>query len=198
MLTSWLPPSSSSISTARWSTPRPTWSRHSTSSWRAKACRRCDYETARNMVGGGARADDRARACGRGPQPAAADARRLRARFHRALRRAYRRSFAAFSRLEAALDALASAAAGSPSAPTSSNGCRVSCSTRSACRSASPRSAAPTRSACTSPIRRYCAGRSRGPAAEPDGAVMVGDSITDIATAAGRGHPGDRRRFRLH
>ena len=37
---SWLPPSSSSISTGRWSIPRPIWSRPSTPSWRAKGCRR--------------------------------------------------------------------------------------------------------------------------------------------------------------
>ena len=52
----------------------------------------------------------------------------------------------------------------------------------------SPRSAARTPSASRSPIPRSCAGPSRPPAATA-GAVMVGDSGTDIATARAAGIP---------
>ena len=94
-----------------------------------------------------------------------------------------------FPGVEAALDELPAAATGWRSAPTSSNGCRCACSTRSASRTGSPPSAAPTPSACPSPMPRSCAARSRAPAAMPERRSWSAISCTDIATARAAGTP---------
>ena len=54
---------------------------------------------------------------------------------------------------------------------------------------ASPPSAARTRSACRSPTPRSCGRPSGAPAASPQAAVMVGDSGNDIDTARAAGVP---------
>ncbi len=122
------------------------------------------YETARNMVGGGARLMIERGLAAEGRTPA---------------RRGNRSAVAAISspttpttsptapgRSRASRQRSTSSparAAASRSAPTSSNGCRCGCSTRSALsRAASPRSAARTRSAFRSPTRRSCAAPSSG------------------------------------
>ena len=143
-----------------------------------------DYETARNMVGGGARADGRARA------------RRPRDETCRPPRsigctRDFIDHYAAhiadrsrpFPGVEAALDTLAE------------RGCRFAVCTNKLewlslrlldALGLSKRFAAicgPDTFGVIKPDPEILLGRSRGPAATRDGAVMVGDSITDIATA---------------
>ena len=161
-------PCSSSTSTARWSTPRPIWSPRSTSSWRAKACRRSPYETARNFVGGGARLmlARGIKADGRIVEPARA--RPHVHRFHRLLCRhmspMHSRPFPGARPKRSILSRTAATA--SRSAPTSSNSCRCCCSNALETRpAASRRSAGRTPSPSPSPIRKFCAAPSPPPAA---------------------------------
>ena len=157
------------------------------------------YEAARNMVGGGARGDDRARARGGGPRPSPpAEVDRLVGDFiaHYAAHIADRSR--PFPGLEEALDGWRPAAAASRCAPTSSNGCRCGCSMRSAYRSASSPFAEPTPSGCKSPIRNCCGGPIARADGDPRRAVMVGDSIERHRHRAGGRHSGGRRRLRLY
>src|SRR5215472_11834770 len=125
------------------------------------------YDTARNLVGGGARSMIE--------RSLAAQERKLDTAGVDGLVKDFVEHYAAhiadrsraFPGLEAALDELAAGGCRFAVCTNKLNGSRCGSLTRLASQIASPPFAGPTRSGCKSPIRTCCGGRSRAPAAIP-------------------------------
>ncbi len=148
------------------------------------------YATARNQIGGGAKHDDRARHRGGRHRRCAGKARADVCGFHRALFRAHRRPLAAVSRIDRrARRACSRAAAGSPSAPTSSNACRCGCSSNSISPTVSLSICGQDTFGVQKPdpeVLRRTIAAAGGSLTQ---AIMIGDSVTDIRTARAAGIP---------
>ena len=148
------------------------------------------YDTARNLIGGGARLMIKrgVEAEGRDFPQAKLDA--TVCRFHRALFRAYRRPFAALSRSHrCARRAFAPKATVSRSAPTSSSACRSCCLRQLGLADRFAAICGQDTFGMQKPDPEVLRRTIAAAGGNPQRAIMIGDSLTDIRTARAAGVP---------